>query len=77
MAVVQTAENTRGWGATALTDSDGYVYHTFGDIRIYVGTGSPNGIITAPIGSEYTDRAGGDKYVNNDGSTTWEKYSAQ
>ena len=66
-----------GWSKTALTDGDGFSYHSkAGDTtspRCYEGDGTPNAIITAPLGSEYKDWVTGYDYRNTDGSTTWQK----
>lgn len=52
-----------GFGRTSGEDSNGP--------RIYSGTGDPNGVTTAPLGSLWlrTDSAG--FYRNTDGGTTW------
>lgn len=39
--------------------------------RIQSGTGDPNGVVTSPIGSQWTDSATGILYINQDGGTTW------
>lgn len=39
--------------------------------RFYSGTGNPNGILTAPIGSLWINDATGIWYQNTDGATTW------
>jgi hypothetical protein len=52
-------------------DSDGYWFTRIGPIREYFGTGSPNGVVTAPIGSRCTDPTNAKLYFNTDGSTTW------
>lgn len=45
-----------------------------GDTQQWAGYGSPNGVITAPLGSTYQRKDGGagtSFYVNEDGTTTW------
>lgn len=39
--------------------------------RLYSGTGNPNGVLTAPIGSLWINDATGIWYQNTDGATTW------
>ena len=75
MAVTQTVADRSGWGTTTMEDSDGYFYiEISGHRRWYNGSGSPNGIITAPLGSIYNDRAAsGLMWRNSDGSTTWQE----
>ena len=72
MAFTQTATATQNF-STGYTrkDDDGYYYIDFSYIREYQGEGSPNGVITAPIGSRCTDIENGKLYINTDGSTTW------
>lgn len=72
MAFVQTNTLTRE-ATTSYTkpDSDGYYYTEKGPIREYFGAGSPNGVVTAPIGSRATDISAGKLWINTDGSTTW------
>lgn len=44
----------------------------------FEGSGSPEGVVSAPIGSEYSDIAGGTKYIKNTGigNTGWVLLSA-
>ena len=74
MAVVQTVEDYKAPGMSAVEDSDGYYYMPWlGGTRWYTGDGSPNGIITAPIGSLYTNKTASsvNLWINTDASTTW------
>lgn len=73
----QTTANKSGLNNIQRTDSDDLVYTEFGGIRIYVGTGSPNGEVTAPKGSLFIELGGPDLYQNTDASTTWEKVGTQ
>lgn len=76
MAFVQTATDCEAPTQMAVKDSGGYYYFPLGGgLRRYIGSGSPNGVITAPKGSEATDTATGNKYRNTDGSTTWAAYN--
>jgi len=77
MAVTQTTANKAGISNISQADSDGYYYLPFGDARLYVGTGTPNAIITAPAGSLYIERGAGKLYINTDASTTWAVAGAQ
>jgi len=71
MAVSQTTANKAGISNISQADSDGYYYTPFADVRIYVGTGSPHTIITAPIGSLFIERGSGVLYINTNAGTTW------
>lgn len=73
----QTAANKEGLAPFQQTDSDGIVYNTIGGIRIIVGTGTPNGTVTAPQGSLFIELDGPDLYMNTDASTTWELVGGQ
>lgn len=55
-----------GFGQTSPTTQR----HSTG-ARFYSGTGNPNGILTAPIGSLWINDATGIWYQNTDGATTW------
>lgn len=66
--------------ATAITPltivggNTGYWLVNDGDVQQWAGFGSPNGVITAPIGSTYQRKDGGagtSFYVNENGGTTW------
>lgn len=59
MAVTQAAACKNGISLVAQKDDDGYYYFSFGGIRIYVGSGSPHGVITAPMGSVYIETGTG------------------
>ncbi len=39
--------------------------------RIYAGTGAPNGVVTAPIGSLWLRSDAGNLYINTNGGTAW------
>ncbi len=73
MAVTQTVANRQGMAKVAVADSDGYYYLAISGWRWYTGSGSPNSIITAPLGSLYTrvDAAAVKLYQNTDAGTTW------
>ena len=73
----QTEGNKEGIALIQATDATGLVYSTIGDIRIYVGTGTPNATVTAPKGSLFIELSGPDLYQNTDASTTWELVGAQ
>lgn len=78
MAVTQATDDKKGFNGFSHEDSDGYNYADLpGGLRIYTGTGSPNGVITAPIGSLYINRTDGKVYYNSDAETTWALVGAQ
>lgn len=70
-APVQTAEDKAGISLITQATTEGVYMVQFGSIKIGMGTGSPNGEVTAPIGSQFTDKATGKLYLNTDGGTTW------
>lgn len=39
--------------------------------RLWAGLGNPNGILTAPIGTQWTNSNTGIVYINTDGATAW------
>ena len=47
-----------------------------GDPNCLLYGATPNGAVTAPIGTLCWDTVGGDAYINTDGSTTWVKINA-
>ena len=71
MAVTQAVADRKPIASIAVADSDGYYYYTIGSIRIYVGSGTPNAIVTAPKGSQYYEYGTGAIYINSDAGTTW------
>lgn len=71
MAVTQTDANKNGYTYIAQEDTGGYFYTMLGGIRIYVGSGTINAVITAPIGSIYIEIGTGALWVNTDAGTTW------
>jgi len=79
MAVTQTVAGNKGLATVALVDSDGYYYLQMGNWRWYTGSGDPNLVITAPLGSLYTrvDTGAVKLYINTDASTTWTVVGAQ
>lgn len=73
----QTEGNKKGITPILASDTDDLVYNPFGDIRISVVTGSPNGEVTAPKGSLVIELDGPDLWQNTDAGTTWELVSDQ
>ncbi len=75
MAVTQTIADRKGLNPISILDATDSTYQVFefGPIYIIFGSGSPDGVITAPWGSEYTqlDAATYTKWVNVDGATEW------
>lgn len=73
MAVTQTDANKQGWVKIAQEDDDGYFYTTLGGIRVYVGSGSPHAVITAPLGSIYVECTSGALWckTSSAANTTW------
>lgn len=39
--------------------------------RLQSGSGNPNGVVSSPLGSQWTDSATGILYLNTDGATAW------
>lgn len=79
MAVVQTAANKAGMSNIATPDATASTYYglKWGSIILYQGTGSPNAVITAPIGSLYVELGAGKLYINTDSGTTWAVVGSQ
>lgn len=77
MAVTQTNADCAGMSPISYKDSDGYWYTQIGSIRIYIGSGSPDAVITAPWGSLYCqkDAATYTWWANVDGATEWKYFS--
>jgi len=73
----QTEGNKEGFAMIQATDATGLVYSTIGDIRIYVGTGTPHATVTAPKGSLFIELSGPDLYMNTNAITTWELVGGQ
>lgn len=76
-APIQTTADKAGLSQVAQETTEGVFLMDFGSIKIGMGTGSPNGEVTAPIGSLFIDKANGKVYSNSDGSTTWGLVGAQ
>lgn len=78
MAVTQALADKKGFNGFSHEDDDDYFYVDLpGGLRMFTGTGSPNGVIEAPIGSLYINRTDGKFYYNSDASTTWALIGAQ
>lgn len=78
MAFVQTLAHREAPVPVCIMDSGGYYYFPLGGgLRFYVGAGSANGVITAPIGSLAIDVTNHNLEMNTDSSTTWELVGAQ
>lgn len=45
---------------------------TVNGIDVLAGVGDPNGFVSAPRGSLFSDKAAGQLYINTDGMTTWQ-----
>ena len=75
MAVTQVLADKAGFSNIAVKDVLGYYYLSFGSVRFYQGSGSPNGIITTtalcPIGSLYLDVAAAKLYIMTVTTGTW------
>jgi hypothetical protein len=73
MAVTQTTADKGGISPIATADATASTYYgiKWGSIILYQGTGSPNAVITAPIGSMYVELGAGKLYINTDAGTTW------
>ncbi len=39
--------------------------------RLYVGAGNPNGVLVAPLGSQWTDNVAGIVYINTNAASAW------
>ena len=57
--------------ATLTSVSEDVYMKQQGSIKIGLGTGDPNGLLTAPIGSKWTDVTTGILWINSDASTAW------
>lgn len=77
MAITQTAANKSGIAQSQYTDSDGIVWTPFGGVSLGVGTGTPNGVATAPIGSLFVELGSHELWMNTDAGTTWEIVGTQ
>ena len=78
-APTQAAADKNGWGVFSVQDttsSDLYFY-PFGSVWFGIGTGDPNGEVTAPKGSLFIDLGNPLLYMNTDASTTWETVAGQ
>jgi len=71
MAVTQTNADSAGLSPISYKDSNGYWYLQLGSIRLYVGTGSPDTIITAPEGSLYVRNDVAALHLNTTGAAVW------
>ena len=73
MAFTQVAADKRSISLYATKDATLSTYYGFdiGSVRLYFGTGSPNGVITAPAGSLYISLTAGVLYNNTTSGTTW------
>jgi hypothetical protein len=76
MAVpTQTDADKAGIAIMCQMTPEGVYMTQRGSILEGMGTGDPNGEITAPKGSEWTDVSNGNKYRNTDGAKTWAAYN--
>ena len=73
----QTEGNKKGFSPVLAEDASGLAYNTIGDVRIYVGTGTPHATVTAPKGSLFIELGGPDLYMNTNAATTWELVGGQ
>lgn len=72
MAVpTQTSQDQAGVPLVQAVSPEGIVFTRIGSIYIGMGTGSPNGEVTAPIGSIFVNKTDGDIFSNTDGVKTW------
>lgn len=72
-----TQANIGSTGVITPNNSDGLSYIPIGGIHLYVGTGTPNGEVTAPKGSLFVELSGPDMFQNTNAGTTWEKVGTQ
>jgi hypothetical protein len=70
-APTQTAADKASIAIMMEATTEGVYMAQLGSIKIGMGTGTPNGEVTAPIGSIFINKADGAIYRNTDGSTTW------
>ena len=74
MAVTQSIQNKASVNFGSVVDDDGYAFHWEGGVKVFTGDGTPNGIITAPLGSRYYHIGTSPlMFINIDGVTTWTK----
>ena len=76
MAITQTKPNKAGDSPISTETTEGVLMQKEGAILKGQGSGDPNGLITAPKGSRWTDVAAGIMYINTDGSTAWNALTA-
>ena len=76
MSVTQTTADKKGISPICQKDALGYYYVPFGPVRLYFGTGDPDGIITAPIGSMYIDVTSARVSFADDAAGSWLKVTA-
>ncbi|HNR94910.1 MAG TPA: hypothetical protein PKK36_09940 [Kiritimatiellia bacterium] len=74
---VQTAADKAGMAIMAEATVDGVYMLQFGAIKIGMGTGSPNGEVTAPEGSLFVEKGDHELWMNTDGAKTWEIVGTQ
>ncbi len=72
MAITQTKTNKAGDSPVSTETTEGVFMQLEGAIKKGQGTGDPNGLITAPIGSRWTDVTTGTIWRNTDASTAWD-----
>lgn len=71
----QTLADKAGYSVAGKEDSDGLIYYLLGNVRHYVASGSPDGEVTAPVGSRFFDKTGVCWYENIDAATAWREVS--
>jgi len=70
-APTQTEADKAGFSSFGHVTTEGVVMFKIGSILIGMGTGAPNGEVTAPMGSIFINKTDGAIYRNTDAGTTW------
>lgn len=73
----QTAADKAGISLIAQATTEGVFMVQFGSILLGMGTGTPNGEVTAPKGSVFIEIGSTEMWMNTDGSTTWAQVGLQ
>ena len=74
---VQTAADKAGMARMQEATAEGCYLAQFGSIKIGMGTGTPNGQVTAPEGSLFIELGSHELWMNTDAGTTWEIVGTQ
>jgi len=76
-APTQTDANKAAMAINSVVTSEGVYMTPLAGVLIGSGTGTPNGEVTAPIGSLFIELGSHELWMNTDASTTWEIVGTQ